>query len=77
MNSIAVIIPAYNEQDNIVKLVNKIKDLLPRSSIYIIDDSPGNQTNFIINKKNLIIIIEKKIRQGFSYSLWNKKSNFS
>jgi glycosyltransferase involved in cell wall biosynthesis len=51
MNNIAVIIPAYNEQDNILKLINKIKDLLPSSTIYIIDDFPGNQTNFIINKK--------------------------
>ena len=51
MNNIAVIIPAYNEQDNILKLVNKIKHLLPSASIYIIDDSPGKQTNFIINKK--------------------------
>ena len=51
MSDIAVIIPAYNEQNNILKLVNKIKHLLPKSSIFIVDDSPGNQTNFIINKK--------------------------
>ena len=51
MFNIAVIIPAYNEQDNILKLIAKIKNLLPKSSIYIVDDSLGNETNCIINKK--------------------------
>lgn len=60
MKNIAIIIPAYNEQDNILKLINKIKHLLPRSSIYIIDDSPGNQTNFIINKKKINYYHRKK-----------------
>ena len=60
MKNIAIIIPAYNEQDNILKLINKIKHLLPRSSIYIIDDSPGNQTNSIINKKKFNYYHRKK-----------------
>jgi len=60
MHNIAVIIPAYNEQDNILKLVNKIKYILPRSSIYIIDDSLGNETNFIINKKKFNYYHRKK-----------------
>ncbi len=78
MNSIAVIIPAYNEQDNIVKLVNKIKDLLPRSSIYIIDDSPGNQTNFIINKKKFNYYHrKKKLGRGSAILYGIKKAIFS
>jgi dolichol-phosphate mannosyltransferase len=60
MNNIAVIIPAYNEQKNILELVNKIKYLLPKSSVYIIDDSPGNQTNIIINKKKFNYYHRKK-----------------
>ena len=51
MNKIAIIIPAFNEKDNLPELVNKIKILHANAEIYIIDDS---SENFIeINFKNL------------------------
>ena len=50
MNKIAIIIPAFNEKDNLPELVNKIKILHANAEIYIIDDS---SENFIeINFKN-------------------------
>jgi dolichol-phosphate mannosyltransferase len=77
MSDIAVIIPAYNEQNNILKLVNKIKHLLPKSSIFIVDDSPGNQTNFIINKKKLNYYHRKKKMGRGSAVLYGIKKAFS
>jgi dolichol-phosphate mannosyltransferase len=49
--NVAIIIPAYNEQDNILKLIKIIKYLIPKVHIYIIDDSLGLETSLIINKK--------------------------
>ena len=59
-NNIAVIIPAYNEEDNIVKLIKKIRYYIPKIQIYIIDDSRGFKTSSIIDKKKIIIFIEQK-----------------
>jgi dolichol-phosphate mannosyltransferase len=53
MKNVAIIIPAYNEQDNILKLIKKIKYLIPKVRIYIIDDSLGLETSLIINKKSV------------------------
>jgi dolichol-phosphate mannosyltransferase len=50
MKNISIIVPAYNEHDNILKLINRIKKLLPKSSIYVIDDSVGFETSLLINK---------------------------
>ena len=38
-NNFAVIIPSYNESENLKILVKKIKNLYPSFKIFIIDDS--------------------------------------
>ena len=64
---ILVFAACYNEKDNIEKLIFKIKEFLPESSILIIDDNSPDQTKEIIkNIKNKIenlhlIIREKKL----------------
>ena len=40
MSKVAIIIPTYNENDNIKKLVKKINEYLNNAVIFIIDDSP-------------------------------------
>ena len=60
MKDIAIIIPAYNEEDNILKLVKKIKHLLPKSSIYIIDDSASDKTKSIITREKINYFHRKK-----------------
>ena len=39
MDQIAIIIPTYNELENIEKLVKKIKQNIQKCSIFIVDDS--------------------------------------
>ena len=51
MRNISIIIPTYNEKENIFKLTKKISNLYPRATIYIIDDTKGFNL-----KKNLEII---------------------
>ena len=42
--SITVIIPTYNEKENIKILINKIYKYLPKGNIVVVDDSPDNST---------------------------------
>ena len=43
MNNVAIIIPAYNEVDNIERLVKEINKQVLKSTIFIIDDSKENR----------------------------------
>jgi len=45
-----IIIPTYNERDNIEKLLNKIFKINNDVEIYIIDDSINNEILQITNK---------------------------
>lgn len=49
MKKIAIIIPTYNETDNIVKLIEKINVYLNNVTIYIVDDSPTPEIGELIN----------------------------
>ena len=53
MNNVAIIIPAYNEVDNIERLVKEINKQVPKSTIFIIDDSKENDTGKLIHKKKI------------------------
>jgi dolichol-phosphate mannosyltransferase len=61
MSNIAIIIPVYKENENIFRLIKKIKSIIPESYIYIVDDSP---------KKNLI---KKKLKNNINFFYRNKK----
>ena len=51
MNNIGIIIPTYNEEKNIGKLVDSIKSFVPNSEIFVVDDSINDLTkgNLSIN----------------------------
>ena len=53
MSKIAIIIPTYNELENVEILIKNIKKYLPRSDIYIIDDSKKPDIKFLIRKKKI------------------------
>ncbi len=53
MKNIAIIIPTYNELENIEQLVNEIHINLPEISIFIIDDSKTKEIGDLIISKNL------------------------
>ncbi len=54
-NKIAIIIPAYNEDQNIEKLINRINHYLINPNIFVIDDSTNFKTHDIIRKKKIKI----------------------
>ena len=66
MNKIAIIIPAYNERENLKKLVDQINSNLNDIQILIIDDSKVNDSEqTIIDKKNVHFIYRgKKLGRG-------------
>ena len=53
MDNIAIIIPTYNELDNIEKLVKEIKKNIKKCNIFIVDDSKKNDIGKLIINKNI------------------------
>lgn len=75
MKNIAIIIPTLNEQDNILQLIKRIKYLIPKACIYIIDDSKGFETSFLIkNSKINYFHRTKKLGRGSAVIFGMKKA---
>jgi len=53
VKNIAIIIPTFNELENIEKLIYEIKKKLPESKIFVIDDSKTSVIGELIKNKNL------------------------
>ena len=53
MNNIAIIIPTYNELENIEKLIHEIKVNVPESKIFIVDDSKTQEIGELIKNKKI------------------------
>ena len=53
MNNIAIIIPTYNELENIENLTREILEKIPESTIFIIDDSKSQEIGDLIKTKNI------------------------
>ena len=68
MTTLSIILPTYNEKDNIIILVNRIIKLLnnyPSKEIIIVDDSSSDNTyssvkNKFKKKKFIKIFLRKK-----------------
>ena len=54
-NQIAIIIPAYNEHQNIERLIKQINYYLISPNIFVIDDSTNLKTFDLIKKKKIKI----------------------
>ena len=64
-NKVAIIIPAYNEHENIQRLINQINYYLDKPNIIVIDDSPNSKTyNLIKNKKIKINYFHRNKKAG-------------
>ncbi len=69
MNESLVIIPTYNEKDNIEKMIRKIVSLNKGFDILIIDDNSPDETGKIIKQlqtefSKILFLIERKSKQG-------------
>ena len=51
--SIGIVIPVYNEEKNIVKLVKIIQKKFINSTIFIVDDSSHKKAEYLIKKNKL------------------------
>ena len=82
-----IIIPTYNEAENIVTVINKILSIDDNNSILVVDDnSPDGTSNIVENLKNdnldklFLITRDKKdglgsaYKEGFKWALENKYS---
>jgi len=56
VNQIAIIIPTYNEEKNIERLIKNIKLYVGNVLIVVVDDSSNNKISTIIKKKKLDIL---------------------
>ena len=54
--SISIIIPTYNEEENIEKLIKTIKRYIKNALILVVDDSNNKKIKKIIDKKKLDVV---------------------
>jgi glycosyltransferase involved in cell wall biosynthesis len=62
MKKIAVLIPCYNEEETIKKVVEDFKKVLPEASVYVYDNNSKDQTSVIAQKSGAVV--RKEFRQG-------------
>lgn len=70
----AILIPAYNEEKNILKIIQKAKKIRNFSKIIVIDDGSKDKTGYLAKKTGVIVLQHKKnrgkgeaIKSGFKY----------
>jgi len=66
---ISIIIPVYNEEEGIKKVIDDLKVCLPNQEIIVVDDYSTDQTNQIIKNISDIKIITHTRNQGYGASL--------
>ncbi len=78
---IGIIIPTFNEKDNIFKLTKKLVKLHPQSKIFIIDDTKHYNLKNYFNKNRKVTYIHRinkrgrgsAVIHGFKQAIKNKK----
>ena len=60
MKKIVIIIPTYNEKENIFKLTKEILRIIPRSTIYIVDDTKYFNLKNQFKDKRIKYFLRKK-----------------
>ena len=64
MDKIAVLIPCYNEEKTIEKVVKDFREVLPESKIYVYDNNSTDRTGEIAEKAGAIVRQEYKQGKG-------------
>jgi len=75
MKKIIIVIPTYNEYDNIFKLTKKILILLPNANIYIVDDTKYEKSSIRFKDKRIKYFLRKNQKgRGSAVLLGFKKA---
>lgn len=70
---IAAIIPCYNEELTIGKVINDFKKFLPKATIYVFDNNSTDKTAKIAKASGATLVREKRLGKGFVIqSMFNK-----
>lgn len=62
--TIAVLIPCYNEEKSIEKVVNDFRKNLPDATIYVFDNNSTDHTNELAKKSGATVFLEKRQGKG-------------
>jgi len=65
MPRIAMLIPCYNEEKTIGKVIEDTKKFIPEADIYVYDNNSKDKTAEIAASKGAIVVREKKQGKGF------------
>ena len=55
MDKIAVLIPCYNEEKTIGKVVRDFKEVLPEATIYVYDNNSSDRTSEIAKAEGAVV----------------------
>lgn len=76
MNDFCVVIPAFNEEKNLRKLLEELKKYVDKSKIIIIDDGSKDNTKTIVESSGVYVIFNKRnmgkgesLRKGFDEAI--------
>ena len=75
MKKIVIVIPTYNEKENIYKLTKILLKLLPQSTIYIIDDTKSYSLNGSFKSKRIKYFLRRNKRGRGSAVLFGLKKS--
>jgi dolichol-phosphate mannosyltransferase len=68
----AVVIPTYNERDNILKVIEALLDLYPAIHILVVDDHSRDGTAGIVramhSQRSNLMLLERTKNRGFASS---------
>ena len=74
LQKIGILLPAYNEEKNIAKVINECKKFFPKALILVVDDGSKDATASIARKLGVIVISHKRnmgkgeaLKTGFKY----------
>jgi glycosyltransferase involved in cell wall biosynthesis len=56
MKDIAILIPCYNEEVTIKKVINDFQKELPKASIYVYDNNCSDNTALIAKENGAIVV---------------------
>ena len=71
MKEISIIIPTFNEKENIHRLIKNLKKVVPKAYIVIVDDSIDDEIGKIVKKNKYLNV--KYYKKNFW--VWKRKRN--